>query len=114
MHISIYVLSSPLFFLYSGAKSLISAIDVGLGLMDSQDTDERESALEALSGIGSCKYFLGLYLLDSSVSVEYGYLSNVITFSCFNFFIHLGGHTPIPVSKHVSDSGTPRKTQDGE
>ncbi|XP_052884947.1 uncharacterized protein LOC108453826 isoform X2 [Gossypium arboreum] len=35
------------------AKSLISAIDVRLGLLDSQDTDERESALEALGGIGS-------------------------------------------------------------
>ncbi|KAE8713634.1 26S proteasome non-ATPase regulatory subunit 5-like isoform X2 [Hibiscus syriacus] len=35
------------------AKSLISAIDVRLGLLDGQDADERESALEALGGIGS-------------------------------------------------------------
>ncbi|GMI63633.1 hypothetical protein like AT3G15180 [Hibiscus trionum] len=35
------------------AKSLISAIDVRLGLLDAQDADECESALEALGGIGS-------------------------------------------------------------
>ncbi|KAE8692272.1 26S proteasome non-ATPase regulatory subunit 5-like isoform X2 [Hibiscus syriacus] len=37
----------------TSAKSLISAIDARLGLLDGQDADEYESALEALGGIGS-------------------------------------------------------------
>lgn len=37
---------------------MISAIDGRLGLLESQDTDECESALEALGQIGSCKYAL--------------------------------------------------------
>ncbi|EOY13091.1 26S proteasome non-ATPase regulatory subunit 5 - like 1 [Theobroma cacao] len=46
------------------AKGVISAIDVRLGLLDSQDTDECESALEALGQIGSS--IQGAVLLLSS------------------------------------------------
>ncbi|OMO53490.1 Armadillo-like helical [Corchorus olitorius] len=46
------------------AKGVISAIDVRLGLLDSQDVDECESALEALGQIGSS--IQGAVLLLSS------------------------------------------------
>jgi hypothetical protein len=44
------------FLLNSGIKAVISAIDKILESSESQDTDESESALEALGQIGSCKY----------------------------------------------------------
>ena len=37
---------------------MISAINVRLGLLNSQDTEECESALEALGQIGACKYLI--------------------------------------------------------
>ncbi|XVF04272.1 hypothetical protein REPUB_Repub05bG0068400 [Reevesia pubescens] len=46
------------------AKGVISAIDVRLGLLDSQDTDECESAIDALGQIGSS--IQGAVLLLSS------------------------------------------------
>lgn len=45
-----------IFLLISGVKIVISALDKILELSESQDTDESESALEALGQIGSCKY----------------------------------------------------------
>lgn len=39
-----------------GVKTVISSIDERLRSLESQDTDECESALEALGQIGSCKY----------------------------------------------------------
>lgn len=45
-----------MFLVNSGAKTVISAIDGRLGFLQSQDSDECESALEALGQIGSCMY----------------------------------------------------------
>lgn len=45
-----------IFLVNSGIKTVISAIDGRLGFLETQDTDECESALEALGQIGSCKY----------------------------------------------------------
>lgn len=44
------------FLLNSGVKTVISAIDKILESSESRDTDEIESALDALGQIGSCKY----------------------------------------------------------
>lgn len=59
--------NSVFFFICAGIRTVISAIDGSLGSSATQDTDEYESALEALGQIGSCKYntciFVSLYLI---------------------------------------------------
>ncbi|KAM7498672.1 hypothetical protein LguiA_023086 [Lonicera macranthoides] len=49
----------------SSAKTVISAIDQSLGLMESQDADECECALETLGQIGSSIQGAALVLIDS-------------------------------------------------
>lgn len=58
---------------FAGVNTVVSAIDRILSSSETPDTDECESALEALGQIGSCKYALLLGNRFHSVKHIYVY-----------------------------------------
>lgn len=63
--ISSWVCNALIFLVNSGTKTVISAIDRRLGFSQIQDSDECESALEALGQIGSCMYVTAIFQIEN-------------------------------------------------